>query len=255
MALTPKGSTTEELLLDLMRLLDQAPAANPAGLRNRLLIISTPRSGSTMFCDVLNRTGLIGECWEWFNFRYLEAYGKIRGLRNVDLNEYLNFIVARTIGDSGVFAVNMHVEQYVQLKEKGFDAFTLGFDHVVYLYRQDRIAQALSLARARATDVWVSATEQKEAQIGVAEITASLHHLVASEKIYLDNLQLRVNQSYAYEQFRDMTAPTAFVEVLQALEISADKLIFDTGMKPQSSEKNHLNQAYMDYLQGRRGWF
>lgn len=254
--LDPKGTTTEEFLLDLMRQLDALAPAPTATLKKKLLVLSTPRSGSTMFCDVLNRVGVFGECWEWFNFRYMAAYGQLKGQSNVDFNEYLNFIISRTTGETGVLAVNMHVEQYVQLKEKGLDAFQLGFDHVIYLYRKDKIAQALSLARARATDAWVAATEARDVRFGVDEITSALQHLIKSEQIFRQHIQPRVAACYAYERFRDLTRPDAFIEVLRAMgQGDCIPETWGTGLQSQASGSGDLKNAYLNYLSGDGDWF
>src|SRR5688572_13725077 len=92
-----------------------------ADIRRRYAIVSTPRCGSTMFCDVLTRTAAAGTPGEWINTRYMEIYAAMHGLANINVQEYLADVMAASASDSGVFGIHFHVLQYVDLRKQDID--------------------------------------------------------------------------------------------------------------------------------------
>ena len=106
-----KGLSTDEFIHQLMTKLKTRPDSTPP--YRSLLIFSTPRSGSTYYSDVLSSAGQIGECREWFNFRYMKAYCNIFQLQDLNFDKYLEFIRAKTSNNTGTFAVNMHIDHFI----------------------------------------------------------------------------------------------------------------------------------------------
>jgi len=87
--------TTDELLFDIFDKLkgkDDFPARS---VRKRVAIISTPRCGSSMFCDVLRNTEYFGDPKEWINMRYVSAYAKLFDVKKIDINGYFDFLMQR----------------------------------------------------------------------------------------------------------------------------------------------------------------
>ena len=123
-----KSKTTDEKLLDLFSDLDKQHDFPVRELQKKVAIISTPRCGSSMFCDILRKTGVIGTPLEWVNMRYLGAYSKYFELNNIDMSQYLDFIYRKTTSPNGIFAINFHIEQYVEMLKHKFNIFDLNFD-------------------------------------------------------------------------------------------------------------------------------
>lgn len=245
--------STEAILLELMQELDSRPSAAVESIGKRVLVLSTPRCGSSMFCDVLGNTGRIGECREWFNMRYLGAYGRMKGLQQVNLGEYLSFIMEKATGHTGVFAVNAHIEQLVHLRKKNFDVMQLGFDHLVYLYRKDRIAQAVSLARAQITDSWSNDAREKqnaEGKITRLAITEALRHVVHSEHLYRDQWASRVHAEYAYEDFSRLGDTKAYDQILRALGIEPVAELSTDRKRQSRDDSGRIIEDYRRYLLG-----
>ena len=134
-------ATTEQRLLNRFKQLNER--ADSKNVDKSILIISTPRCGSTLYCDVLSDLNMIGQCKEWFNMRYISAYATFKGISNINFQEYLHFLKLKTTNNTGVFSVNVHVEQYIDLLKHNLDIAELGFDCVVYLSRKNKIAQAV----------------------------------------------------------------------------------------------------------------
>jgi len=244
--------TTDELLLDLMSDLKSRNSRNSEMVSKKLLILSTPRSGSSLFCDVLTRTSQIGECQEWFNPRYIQAYAKLFGLTQVDFNEYTQFIIKKTIGSSGVFAVNMHIEQILQLKQSNINPLELGFDLIVYVSRRNKIKQAVSLARASLTDQWSTGTAGRETppEIPNSLIAQSLHHILESEQIYSNDLKQIVNEEFEYEDFQNLDTTLAYKAVLGLLGKSLEGTIKTTLERQSDDISANAVTRFMDYISG-----
>ena len=71
-----KVITTEERLIDIFSDIDKHPDFPIKEITKKVAIVSTPRCGSSMFCDVLRNTDRVGDPKEWINKRYLSAYSK-----------------------------------------------------------------------------------------------------------------------------------------------------------------------------------
>ena len=218
--------TTEQRLLNRFKELDERPDSELPS--KSILILSTPRSGSSLYCDVLSEQNLVGECAEWFNMRYISAYAQLKGIKNINFNEYLNFIKRKTCNNTGVLAVNTHIEQCITLLNNKLDITKFGFDSVIYLNRKDKIAQAISLTKAQITDKWSSDTKAKHPlpdRTPLTKITNSLLHLVNSHEYYLEHLQSLCDFEYNYEDFRSLTEQEFFSQPLEKLGLTIPEAI------------------------------
>ena len=197
------GKNIDEWISDqLSKLAHKPPRTTPP--TKKIAIISTPRSGSTFFCESLGSTGRFGLPSEWLNPHVPSALLTNFKQVGTTLREYLNFVVARTTTDNGVFTLNFHVDQYLHWKKRNFDALSLGFDRIIFIYRRDRIAQAYSYAKALATNQWRSTleptTKRTPEQITNAEILKALHAQNAWDEFYLERLDKHVHARYCYEE-------------------------------------------------------
>lgn len=237
-----KLGTTDELLMDLFSDLDRRPDFPVKDIRKKVALVSTPRCGSSMFCDILKRTEKVGDPREWINPRYVEAYGKYFGLNNIDLGQYLEFIFRKTASSNGIFVINFHVEQYKEVLELlKFDVFSLNFDKSYYLYRKEKIDQAYSLAKATITDQWSSRTNaavEVQGGIGRARILQALIHISDSDEYYNKNMKSRIDREYFYEDFSSLDTTSAFTEVLTDLEITDFEPSWATSLEKQRSRED-----------------
>jgi LPS sulfotransferase NodH len=127
------------------------------------IVAATYRSGSSLLCDALEATGLAGAPKEFFHPLNEPPAA---------LEKYLEF-VRGTIRDAstpnGVFGVKLlwHHVAYLRDKTRGFPEFRgegfsafqtistlFGNPRYVHIARRDKLAQAISLARARQTGVF-----------------------------------------------------------------------------------------------------
>ena len=102
-----------------------------------------------MFSDVLTNSGQVGICDEWFNEKFWALWQEMTNRPLFNLKDYLKWVARKTVGDTGVLSVHMHIGQLMYVT-KTFEVSLgdMSFDHVVWIYREDKIGQAVSLARA-----------------------------------------------------------------------------------------------------------
>ena len=94
----------EEILLDLISDLDKRPDFAVEDIRKKVAFIATPRSGSTLFCRILEETGKVGNPREWINMNFMDVYLKYFNLSKIDMKQYLNFIARKTVSPNGIFS-------------------------------------------------------------------------------------------------------------------------------------------------------
>ena len=130
-----------------------------APLRRSYVMASSYRCGSTFFCWELWRTGVLGAPAEYLNI------GEGRMLRDVmakrlgafSPEDYFVKLLARRTSRNGVFGMKAHFHHFEpalawcpSMLER------LAPVTYIHLNRRDRLAQAVSMARAMQTNAWTS---------------------------------------------------------------------------------------------------
>jgi trehalose 2-sulfotransferase len=125
-------------------------------MRQSYIVASSPRSGSTYFCRLLGQSGLLGTPSEVLNPGF-----DLKGFKNrfkaSSPADYVAELITRRTAKSGVFGLKAHFENFEGfLKE--YPALLEVLSPVTYIYinRRDRVAQAVSMARALQTNQWSS---------------------------------------------------------------------------------------------------
>jgi LPS sulfotransferase NodH len=137
-------------------------AARPQGPEQTYLLASVPRAGSTYFSHLVWRTGCLGAPLEYLNFESGGPYGFASG--SPDLQRQLwRSLLRRRCSPNGVFGLKAFPPQLEQLKRRNptlleevlATILPRGVARrVVYLRRRNRLAQAVSYARATLSGVW-----------------------------------------------------------------------------------------------------
>lgn len=115
-------------------------------------VLTTPRSGSTYFCDLLSSTGVAG-----YPIEHLRTANQTLAL-NCDFNYFrllYNLMRYRTTSN-GVFGtkfISHFLFELRQAKPKFGKIFQL-IDKYILLVRKDKVSQAVSLVLAQKTNVW-----------------------------------------------------------------------------------------------------
>jgi LPS sulfotransferase NodH len=124
------------------------------------LILSQPRTGSTMLGSALEGTGMAGVPLEYFNPQHLKKLPQPVGPK--ELQTYYRDVVSRRTTPNGVFGMKLHHKQFASLFMEGGKVslrgqkFLTSFDRVITISRRDKVAQAMSQITAFRKKNWNS---------------------------------------------------------------------------------------------------
>ena len=113
------------------------------------IVCSIPRSGSTLLCELLGRTGLAGAPDEFFSPYTMRVMMERWGVET--LAEYVQELFARELSPNGVFGAKAHWTQYESAFGRTDPGELLPHVRFVCITRRDRLRQAVSWARAQQT--------------------------------------------------------------------------------------------------------
>ncbi len=137
------------------------------------IICATPRSGSTLLCEMLSATGLAGRPNSYFREQdiswWADRWGVARpnGLEDADFDRsYVNAMTREGSANTGVFGLRLmwgSVEEAHRRLGRVYDPqadvvdlFREAFGPMVFIHlsRVDKVAQAISLIRAEQSGLW-----------------------------------------------------------------------------------------------------
>ena len=192
------------------------------------VVCTAPRTGSTLLCGALSRTGIAGRPDEYFDIHaHNEAHWR-RHLAIDQLSEYVSKVLMAGTTANGVFGLKLHWHQAPSLRAKMLadpdcpappeippgqtddslhDLLTgrLGEVRYVWLRRRNSLAQAISYYRASLTDVW---------RVPAGATAAAKHVAFDYVKIarHLELVQSFDRAWYAYFMARKLPALTVVYE-------------------------------------------
>ena len=135
----------------------------PYPLRQSYIIASTPRSGSTFLSSVLWQTGVLGAPTEYWNCRKREAPKPIgsrmmQRLEAASRSDYLKKLLACRTTKNGIFGVKVQFDDFEEMLRQFPEVLDrLSPVNYIYIERADKVAQAVSMAKAMQTGIWASA--------------------------------------------------------------------------------------------------
>lgn len=146
------------------------------------LLCATPRSGTTLLCDLLSGTGAAGNPQSFYRRQDIEKRAGGWGLRPEDFQgkadfdrAYLSATRQEGAGQTGVFGLRLMWGTVSELAERlGFlqpyatdrALFERAFGPLIYIHvsRRDKVAQAISLLKAEQSGLWHAAADGSERQ-------------------------------------------------------------------------------------------
>ena len=137
------------------------------------IICATPRSGSTLLCDLLTDTGICGRPNSFFTRRFVHYWARELNLSVAQWNNehefdqsYLCAVLQRGADGTRVFGMRLMWESVVELSKR-LESFypdlsndnarfcsAFGSPCYLHLTRADKVAQAVSLLRAEQSGLW-----------------------------------------------------------------------------------------------------
>lgn len=145
------------------------------------IICATPRTGSTLLCDLLASTGKTGSPDSFFSGRFMPSWADQWGVTPADVlgeprfsKAYLMAAIEAGKGASSMFGLRLmrdSVDELDALIDRVYPGFLAGkvrhekaFGTVryIHLFRGDKLAQAVSLVKAEQTGLWHVAPDGSE---------------------------------------------------------------------------------------------
>ncbi len=134
-------------------------------IRASYLICATPRTGSYLLCDLLEQTGVAGNPTEYLLAGYRKYWTEQWGTSNYA--EYHEHVLRTGTTPNGVFGTKVHGAQLLEFlrlatgrarvpTEDRPEIVAAWFPHPTYVWsrRKDPVAQSVSWAKARQTNLW-----------------------------------------------------------------------------------------------------
>lgn len=145
------------------------------------IVCATPRSGSTLLCDLLAETGVAGRPESYFRRQDISDWARRWGVSPPDQTDseefdrsYLAAALRAGASENGVFGLRLMWGSVAELSARlnalypGLHdeaaLFEKSFGKILYIHlsRRDRIAQAVSLLRAEQSGLWHLAADGTE---------------------------------------------------------------------------------------------
>ena len=142
---------------------------------------ATPRSGSTLLCDLLSGTGIAGQPQSYYRREDVLDYAREWGVSSPEVigdeafeRTYLEAVRRAGAAQTGVFGLRLMWSSVTELSARlsvihpgpldDAARFELAFGNPLYIHlsRQDKVAQAVSLLKAKQSGVWHRAADGTE---------------------------------------------------------------------------------------------
>ncbi len=229
-------------------------------INNSYIICSLPRSGSTLLGAALAKTGLAGNPQEFFKEETLAVWkGRFDLPQDVPLSECVSRVVAATRTDNGVFGqkimwyqlediisgLKTNLPQLQNLTMQSLLAEFFPDVKMIFIRREDRLKQAISLFKSVQSNVWHNNREFRIEERGLRfdyfDINALMRNLEEQElnwKTFLKNGNFDFYE-ITYEILIGDYDKT-LNEILDFLSLSCQKIpsLDDLGFIPTRSEIN-----------------
>lgn len=194
-------------------------------------ILTTPRSGSTYLCDLLDSTKIAGHPSEHLRLATQELARNC----NFDYLRLLNNLMHYRTTSNGVFGTKFisHFLFELQQTKPDFQQIFNSLDKFILLIRKDKVAQAVSLVLAQQTDVWHIYQSNNEKSINY---NSKLENIIINDALLEDVEQKCVVINNQEARLKQILAAYK----IQPLEITYEDLVADTQLQ--------INQV-LDFLE------
>ena len=193
-------------------------------------IVTTPRSGSTFLCDLLQKSNLAG-----YPAEHLRRPAEILARHcQFDYIRYMKILMTRRATSNQVFGTKLISHFLMDYRKEGleFDSFfQTYFKKIIYLQRRDKVAQAISLYLAKATGIWHIFNDETREQynLKISQIQAEQCQIEKVKSLY----DFLVRQEKFIESF------------IQEHDITPLRIGYEDLVK---SKEKYLNDVF-DYLE------
>lgn len=204
------------------------------------VVCATPRSGSTLLAEGLKSTNLAGMPHEYFNIDHKSDYFKRWHFKS--LEEYVKLLKKYRVSDNGIFGFKIHFNQFSnEFVETDLEKYFPNLKYV-FIKRQDKIAQGISLEKAYQTNQWSSKFDSdRAAQFKFKDIKKRVNDISAQELSW-DNY-FRINNIEPlvvhYEEL-EKNYEASIIRILKYLRVDHSSPIPPMQIKKQRNLTNRI---------------
>ncbi len=153
-----------------------------------IVILSTPRSGSTFASDLIRRTGVCVPHEYFQSHQYRPALAARWGVDKEDNAAYVQALIKHRTGPTGMLGVNVHAGHLPDWRgAKPYWPATVTEFRYARIGRKDRVSQAVSYYVAKMNGVWSSAFGEGE------EVSYDFDE-IRKAHVRLDQMEQRLNR-------------------------------------------------------------
>lgn len=261
--MSKKGQWKEEAFRDQMSQDRDFPVETQVNFK--YAICCGHRTGSNLLGEALYGSGLAGDPMEYFNQRFLKFYASKQGGK-LNYKTYLEEMRRRRTSPNGVFGINVKFDQLRSCFGENWNfarQLIINNDYIVYLYRRDKLRQAISTYIGQQRDVFNIPSDVSD-----EEVAKLVNSVTFDPRAIAGTLQglLRIDQSWlnmfknneleyetlAYEDFTsDYEGSVA--RVLEKCGVPAGKhVIPEQPLKKIANSKNEeFRERFLDLVQGK----
>ncbi|MCW3846152.1 Stf0 family sulfotransferase [Sphingomonas sp. LB-2] len=196
------------------------------------LFATVPRTGSSWFSHLLWATGCLGAPLEYLNFDAAGPYGFAHGVPELQAQTWRSVLRRRT-SPNGVFGFKAFPLQLevLQAENPGLMqavmSAVMARPRIVYLERRDRVAHAISLARAAMSGVW---RQEQETGDNIRpdfspEMLAEAERRIDAERTAWEEMfrDLRIEPLRLWYEDIVANPPAAMTRVARFLDVKIDR--------------------------------
>jgi len=197
-------------------------------------VLTTPRSGSTYFCDLLSSTGIAGYPLEHMRL----ASNELALNCNFNYLRLLYNLMQHRVSDNGVFGTKLISHFLFELRKAkpNFKKIFPAIDKYIILVRKDKIAQAVSLVLAQKTEVWHIHKKPNQNNANYQAYQSALNNIKIS-----DELLLEVKQKHKFI----VNQENRLRNILNANQIEPLEIIYEDIVENAESQINQV----LDFLE------
>ncbi len=200
-------------------------------------ILTTPRSGSTYLCELLNSTKIAGNPSEHLRL----AVQELSLYCNFNYLNLLNKLMTHRVSSNGVFGTKLISHFLFELQQTKFDFKQIfqSVDKFILLVRKDKVAQAVSLEIAQQTEVWhLHNNGEKtdyQSKLENIEINDALLDDVEQKYNFINKQEARLKKLLANNHIEPLTI--VYEDILDDAELQINRILdFVAIAKPESEE-------------------
>jgi LPS sulfotransferase NodH len=207
----------------------------------RYMVAAIPRTGSTYLCTQLWRTGLLGAPLEYINLRNIT--GIVERFGNGDPIAYWRKLQEYRTSPNGVFGFKAFIPDYQRIANDHEEFLPeIHSEEVIYITRRNKVAQAVSYARATVTAAWFAGVPEKIQPTYDFKKIATAEKWIADQEAAWEFLFNRTKVRPLRIQYEDLLSdPQAAVDAIAkrvGVELSNFDRIEMPGLERQSGAES-----------------